>query len=126
MVCTGAYVNPGDVITIGAELPTYTCYILDPETLERKADGERGVLFVGGIGLARGYLEEEEKTRAKFLDLPGLGRVYNTGDLALRDETGWIQHHGRVDWQASVLQVCSTMPPSTRKHSPAPQHFTRL
>ena len=126
VVCTGAYVNPGDVITIGAELPTYTCYILDPETLERKADGERGVLFVGGIGLARGYLEEEEKTRAKFLDLPGLGRVYNTGDLALRDETGRIQYHGRVDWQASVLQVCSTMPPSTRKHSPAPQHFTRL
>jgi len=105
VVCTGAYVNPGDVITIGAELPTYTCYILDPETLERKADGERGVLFVGGIGLARGYLEEEEKTRAKFLDLPGLGRVYNTGDLALRDETGRIQYHGRVDWQVKVRGI---------------------
>ena len=40
-----------------------------------KAEGERGVLFVGGIGLARGYLEEEQKTEQKFLQLPGLGRA---------------------------------------------------
>lgn len=99
VVCTGAYVNPGDLITIGTELPTYTCYILDPDTLDIKPDGERGVLFVGGIGLARGYLEEEEKTKAKFIELPNIGRVYNTGDLALRDEFGRIQYHGRVDWQ---------------------------
>ena len=40
-----------------------------------KPEGERGVLFVGGIGLARGYLEEEEKTRHKFIELPGIGRA---------------------------------------------------
>ena len=75
VVCTGGYVKTGDVITIGAQLPTYQCYILDPETMEVKAEGERGVLFVGGIGLARGYLEEEEKTKLKFIELPGIGRV---------------------------------------------------
>ena len=105
VVCTGAYVNPGDVITIGAQLPTYKCYILDPETLDLKPDGERGVLFVGGIGLARGYLEEEEKTKAKFIELPDIGRVYNTGDLALRDEFGRIHYHGRVDWQVKVRGI---------------------
>ena len=105
VVCTGAYVNPGDIITIGAELPTYTCYILDPETLDIKPDGERGVLFVGGIGLARGYLEEEDKTKAKFIELQGIGRVYNTGDLASRDELGRIHYHGRVDWQVKVRGI---------------------
>ena len=34
MVCTGGYVQSGDTITIGAQLPTYDCYILDPETME--------------------------------------------------------------------------------------------
>lgn len=71
VVCTGTYVEAGDVITIGAPLPTYQCHILDPETLTPVGSpSTRGVLFVGGIGLARGYLEEEEKTKAKFLDHP--------------------------------------------------------
>ncbi|CAJ1424033.1 unnamed protein product [Effrenium voratum] len=102
VVCTGAYVTPGEPITIGGPLPTYSCYILDPETLEEQAQGEQGVLFVGGVGLARGYLEEEEKTRSKFLEHPRLGRVYNTGDLASVDKLGRINYHGRVDWQVKV------------------------
>jgi len=104
-VCTGGYVQSGDAITIGAQLPTYDCYILDPETMEVKPEGERGVLFVGGIGLARGYLEEEEKTRQKFIELPGIGRVYNTGDLASRASDGRIHYHGRVDWQVKVRGI---------------------
>ena len=102
VVCTGTYVHSGDVITIGQALPTYTCHILDPETLQPLPMGQRGVLFVSGIGLARGYLEEEEKTKAKFLELPGIGRVYNTGDLASEDELGRIHYHGRIDWQVKV------------------------
>ncbi|CAJ1385571.1 unnamed protein product [Effrenium voratum] len=105
VVCTGAYVTPGEPITIGGPLPTYSCYILDPETLEEKAQGEQGVLFVGGVGLARGYLEEEEKTRSKFLEHPRLGRVYDTGDLASVDKLGRINYHGRVDWQVKVRGV---------------------
>jgi len=37
--------------------------------------GQRGVLFVSGIGLARGYLEEEEKTKAEFEGNFFLGRL---------------------------------------------------
>eukprot|EP00438_Fugacium_kawagutii_P011364 Skav212542 [mRNA] locus=scaffold1851:451528:460675:+ [translate_table: standard] len=77
----------------------YRCHVLDIETLEPVMPGERGVLFVGGIGLARGYLEEEKKTKDKFLDHPTLGRVYNTGDLASMDPDGRIHYHGRIDWQ---------------------------
>ena len=105
VVCTNAYVTPGEPITIGGPLPTYSCYILDPETLEEKAQGEQGVLFVGGVGLARGYLEEEEKTRSKFLEHPRLSRVYDTGGLASVDKLGRINYHGRVDWQVKVRGV---------------------
>lgn len=105
VVCTGADIQPGDEITIGYDLPSYHCYILDPESLEERPQGERGVLFVGGIGLARGYLEEEEKTNAKFVQVPGLGRLYNTGDLASRDGIGRIHYHGRVDWQVKVRGI---------------------
>lgn len=105
VVCTGTYVEAGDVITIGAPLPTYQCHILDPKTLEPVPGPGRGVLFVGGIGLARGYLEEEEKTKAKFLDHPQLGRIYNTGDLAAWDELGRIHYHGRTDWQVQVRGI---------------------
>lgn len=105
VVCTGTYVEAGDVITIGAPLPTYQCHILDPQTLEPVPGPGRGVLFVGGIGLARGYLEEEEKTKAKFLDHPQLGRIYNTGDLAAWDELGRIHYHGRTDWQVQVRGI---------------------
>jgi len=105
VVCTGADVRPGDEITIGYDLPSYRCYILDPESLEEVPQGRRGVLFVGGIGLARGYLEEEEKTKAKFVELPRFGRLYNTGDLASRDPIGRIHYHGRVDWQVKVRGI---------------------
>ncbi|CAJ1402176.1 unnamed protein product [Effrenium voratum] len=41
VVCTGAYVTPGEPITIGGPLPTYRCYILDPENLEEKPRASR-------------------------------------------------------------------------------------
>ena len=45
VVCTGGYVQSGDAITIGAQLPTYECHILDPETLEagRRTQGLHGM-----------------------------------------------------------------------------------
>ena len=116
VVCAGAYVNPGDIITIGAELPTYTCYILDPKTVDIKPDGERGVLFVGGIGLARGYLEEEEKT--KFIELPSIGRVYNTGDLASRDELGRIHCHGRQEMKSFEEELAALVTALTSEEVP--------
>ena len=62
VVCTGIDVQVGDPITLGPALPGYECHILDPNTLAMKELGEVGILFVGGVGLARGYLGEEGKT----------------------------------------------------------------
>jgi len=96
VVCAGCEVRPGDAITIGWDLPTYRNRVLNPETLEPLAVGQRGVLFTFGVGLARGYLDDEAKTSAKFVEVPGLGRAYNTGDLASIDEEGRITMAGRI------------------------------
>jgi len=103
--CTAIEVRPGDVITIGWDLPSYENHILDPDTFQAIPTGERGVLFTGGVGVGRGYLDDEDKTQAKFVELSGFGRVYNTGDLVSRDASGRIHYHGRIDWQVKVRGV---------------------
>ena len=99
VVCTGIDVRVGDPITLGPALPGYQCHILDPNTFAMKTVGEVGVLFVGGVGLARGYLGEEGQTNQKFIELPELGRLFNTGDLAFKDDENRLHFRGRVDSQ---------------------------
>ena len=60
-----------------------------------------GELVVGG-GIARGYLGEPELTAEAFVELPGLGRVYKTGDLVRRDDSGAVVFLGRRDDQVQV------------------------
>ncbi len=60
-----------------------------------------GELVVGG-GIATGYLGEPELTAEAFVELPGLGRVYHTGDLVRRDDSGAIVFLGRRDDQVQV------------------------
>jgi len=105
VVCAGCEVRPGDEITIGRDLPTYRNLVLDSQTFQPLPTGERGTLFILGVGLARGYLDDEAKTSAKFVHLPGLGRAYSTGDLASIDPQGRIHYHGRSDWQVKVRGV---------------------
>ena len=54
---------------------------------------------MGGVGLARGYLGEEGQTNQKFIELPELGRLFNTGDLAFKDDENRLHFRGRVDSQ---------------------------
>jgi len=105
VVCAGCEVRPGDEITIGWDLPTYRNLVLDPETLQPLPAGQRGALFTFGVGLARGYLDDEAKTSGKFVQVPGLGRAYSTGDVASIDTHGRIHYHGRSDWQVKVRGV---------------------
>lgn len=102
VVCTGIAVRVGDPITLGPALPGYQCHILDPKTFAMKKAGEVGVLFVGGVGLARGYLGEEGQTNQKFIELAELGRLFNTGDLAFKDNENRLHFRGRVDSQVKV------------------------
>ena len=65
--------------------------------------GEEGELYVGGLGVGRGYWNNPEKTRASFLDFPGKGRVYKTGDLVRLRPDGDYEFIGRRDFQVKVM-----------------------
>ncbi|TMR06543.1 amino acid adenylation domain-containing protein [Actinomadura soli] len=67
--------------------------------------GVLGELLIGGPGLARGYINDEDLTARKF---PVLGdresrrRWYRTGDVVSIDEAGTVRYQGRVDGQVKV------------------------
>ncbi|MGH8018551.1 MAG: amino acid adenylation domain-containing protein [Opitutaceae bacterium] len=62
-----------------------------------------GELYIGGIGLARGYWKDPEKTAASFITHPGTGaRLYRTGDLGRYLPGGEIEFLGRADLQVKI------------------------
>jgi aspartate racemase len=62
-----------------------------------------GQLYIGGAGLAKGYLHDEQKTNASFIVNPADGeRLYRTGDLGRFLPDGNIEFLGREDFQVKV------------------------
>jgi amino acid adenylation domain-containing protein len=62
-----------------------------------------GQLYIGGVGLAQGYLHDEQKTNASFIVNPANGeRLYRTGDLGRFMGDGNIEFLGREDFQVKV------------------------
>ncbi len=65
--------------------------------------GEPGELFIGGDGLAHGYIGDPEQTAARFAPHPVLGtRLYRTGDLGQWRADGTIEFLGRADRQVKI------------------------
>jgi len=107
VTATWGELYPGKPVTIGRAMPTYTVYILD-KAGRPVADGETGEICIGGIGLARGYINQPEKTRQSFIadtlntpDNPS-GRIYLTGDLGRILPDGEIEYLGRIDTQVKI------------------------
>ena len=90
---------------IGIPIPDLQVYILDPQG-QPAPIGVPGEMYVGGAGVARGYLNRAELTAQRFvLDPfhPAQGaRLYRTGDLARRHENGDIEYLGRIDHQVKI------------------------
>jgi amino acid adenylation domain-containing protein len=62
-----------------------------------------GQLYIGGIGLAKGYWRDDEKTRASFIVHPRTGeRLYQTGDTGRYMPDGNIEYLGREDYQVKI------------------------
>jgi amino acid adenylation domain-containing protein len=91
------------VITIGQAIPNVTTFILD-EDRAPVPPGVTGELYIGGVGVARGYLGSPDLTAERFLECPlaSEGRLYRTGDLARVLEDGRLQYLGRTDRQVKI------------------------
>jgi amino acid adenylation domain-containing protein len=93
------------IALIGRPIANTQIYILD-EDLQLVPVGESGELHIGGVGLARGYLNHPELTAEKFI--PNFfssdcnARLYKTGDLARYMSDGNIEFLGRIDDQVKI------------------------
>jgi len=92
-------------VTIGRPLPGRSVYILD-DGGRPVPTGVLGELYIGGPLLARGYLNQPELTKERFVDdrfaaRPG-GRLYRTGDLVRYRPDGRIEYAGRNDEQVKI------------------------
>ncbi|MFE7834952.1 non-ribosomal peptide synthetase [Streptomyces sp. NPDC057474] len=100
--------GPADELPpIGEVIDGTRAYVLD-DARRPVADGETGELYIGGIGLARGYLGRPGLTAEKFLPDPfeGAGcRMYRTGDLVRRGADGLIRYVGRDDGESKTRGV---------------------
>lgn len=61
-----------------------------------------GELYIGGIGVAKGYMNDPEKTENAFIMHPNLGKLYRTGDYGRILEDGYIEFLGRKDSQVKI------------------------
>jgi amino acid adenylation domain-containing protein len=100
------HVGPGKgPVPIGRPLDNTTLYILDSD-LQPVRIGEVGELFIGGVGVARGYRNRAEMTAERFLPDPyrqaSGGNLYRTGDLARYRADGVMEFLGRVDHQVKI------------------------
>jgi len=95
---------PGQPVTIGRPLPTYTVVMLEPDGDGIVASGEAGEIAIAGIGLSPGYLNRPDLTARAFITDPrdSAGRLYRTGDLGRIDDVGRIVYLGRIDTQVKI------------------------
>ncbi|PKA73027.1 arthrofactin-type cyclic lipopeptide synthetase B [Pseudomonas baetica] len=90
---------------IGVGIPDLQLYVLDTQR-EPVPAGVVGELYVGGAGVARGYLNREALTAERFIADPFSGRaearLYKTGDLARWTADGSLEYLGRNDDQVKI------------------------
>jgi amino acid adenylation domain-containing protein len=95
-------------VPIGRPIGNTQVHILNDQ-LQQVPDGEAGELYIGGEGVARGYLHRPELTAERFIANPiprGPSlRLYRTGDIARFTSWGGLEYLGRADNQIKIHGV---------------------
>jgi amino acid adenylation domain-containing protein len=94
---------------IGKPLANMSLHVLNSH-LQLSPIGVAGELYIGGVGLAKGYLNRPDLTAEKFITNPYYDEsdpnssklIYKTGDLARRLPNGDLEYAGRVDHQIKI------------------------
>jgi amino acid adenylation domain-containing protein len=109
VVATSGMVYPNrsasDLPAIGRPIGNAEIYILN-SAMQRVTAGELGEIYIGGAGLAKGYLNDPAMTAERFVKHPFSAdedaRLYRTGDMGRWLPDGQIAFHGRMDDQVKI------------------------
>ncbi|WP_079194250.1 amino acid adenylation domain-containing protein [Streptomyces sp. CB02923] len=91
-------------VPLGRPFGASTCHVLRADG-SPAGPGEEGELYVGGDGLALGYLGDPQLTGERFVALPSVepgGLLYRTGDRVVRHADGLLESRGRLDRQVKL------------------------
>jgi bacitracin synthase 3 len=93
-------------VPIGKPIQNMNLYILD-DNLQLLPKGSKGQLYASGIGVGRGYFNNESQTKKSFLENPfkkedGYEVLYKTGDVVQVNKNGEVEFLGRVDHQVKI------------------------
>ncbi len=90
-------------VFIGNPFNNISIYILD-EFLKPVPIGVTGEIYIGGKGLAKGYINQPDLTKEKFIDNPFVpqSKLYRTGDCGRWKEGMLIEYYGRKDKQVKI------------------------
>ncbi len=110
IICSVGLCRPGKKVTIGRPVYNKRLFVLNPFG-QPVPVGVPGELWVGGVGLARGYLNREELTKERFVckelvmgagHAPQIERLYKTGDIVQWTPGGELIFIGRSDDQVKI------------------------
>ncbi|KAJ3194943.1 hypothetical protein HK101_001504 [Irineochytrium annulatum] len=106
LIATGALMAPGVEVGIGRPLAHTSVFICDENLRPVEGAGVVGEICIGGVAVTNGYINSEEKTKERFVNLPddveGGMKVYRTGDLGRWSEDGQLFIIGRNDNQVKL------------------------
>ncbi|MTD22343.1 amino acid adenylation domain-containing protein, partial [Pseudomonas sp. CCM 7891] len=97
--------DPGESVPIGRPIANIQMHVLDSRGQPQPL-GVAGELHIGGIGVARGYLNQPELTAERFVadgfSSDPEARLYKTGDLGRWLDNGALEYLGRNDFQVKI------------------------